>query len=122
VATDARGLVSKPATAQVSGDAPLAVAAPVTGGARLSHVRVVRRKGRYRVQLTVSAPARLSGRLERRRGKRKATFRLKSRRVGAGPARMALGRLAYGRYRLRLLVDGRPVANARFTVRKHRRF
>ena len=49
VATDARGLVSKPATAQVTGDAPPAVAAPVL--ARLSHVRVVRRKGRYRVQL-----------------------------------------------------------------------
>ena len=52
----------------------------------------------------------------------KPAVEVKSRRVGAGPARMALGRLAYGRYRLRLLVDGRPTANARFTVRKHRRF
>ena len=122
VATDARGLVSKPATAQVRGDAPPAVAPPVTVAARLSHVRVVRRRGRWRVELQVSAPARLSARLERRRGKHKALVRLKSRRVRAGSARMALGRLGYGRYRLRLLVDGKPAANASFTVRKHRRF
>jgi hypothetical protein len=99
------------------------MAPTVTVGPRLSHVRVVRRRGRWRVELRVSGPARLSGRLERsRRGKRKAVFRLESRRVGAGRARMALGRLAYGRYRLRLLVDGKPAANAKFTVRKHRRF
>jgi hypothetical protein len=75
------------------------------------------------VQLRVSAPARLSGRLERRRGgKRVRTRRLKARRVGAGPARMALGRPAPGRYRLRLLVDGKPAATAIFRVRARRRF
>lgn len=116
-ATDARGLVSKPATAQVRVDgvpaAPIGAPAPV----RLSHVKVVRRRGRYRVQLRVSGAARLSGRLERRRGKRVVTYRLRSRAVGAGPARMAIGRLARGRYRLRLLVNGQVAARARFRVR-----
>ena len=65
----------------------------------------------------MSAPARLSGRLERRRDGRKKTFRLRSRKVGAGSARMALGRLTRGRYRLRLLVNGRVAASARFRVR-----
>jgi hypothetical protein len=123
VATDARGLTSKPATARVTvapaAAAPVA-AAPVLAraAARLSKVRVVRRRGRWRVHLRVSAPARLSGRLERRRDGRKVVFRLRSRRVGAGPARMALGRLTRGRYRLRLLVDGKPAASARFRVRR----
>ena len=114
VATDPRGLTSKPATAQVRVDAPPVLARP---SARLSRVKVVRRKGRYRVELRVSAPARLAGRLERRRGRHRVTYRLRSRAVGAGPARMALGRLARGRYRLRLLVNGRVAARARFTVR-----
>ncbi len=121
VATDARGLVSRPATAQVEATSSPAAVSPAPSP-RLSKVRVVRHRGRWRVELRVSGPARLSGRLERWRGKRKAVFRLKSRRVRAGSARMALGRLGYGRYRLRLLVDGKPAANASFTVRKHRRF
>ena len=78
---------------------------------------MVKRRGRWRVELRVSAPARLSGRLERRRDGRKDTFRLRSRQVRAGPARMALGRLSRGRYRLRLLVNGRVAATARFRVR-----
>jgi len=119
VATDARGLTSPPATARVRVPA-VAAAAPVVAPARarLSKVRVVKRRGRWRVELRVSAPARLSGRLERRRDGRKTTFRLRSRRVGAGPARMALGRLTRGRYRLRLLVDGKTGATARFRVRR----
>ena len=126
-ATDARGLTSPPATVRVNVAAPPKGAPPPVvvpaRTARLSRVRVVRRRGRYRVQLRVSAPARLSGRLERRRGgKRVRTRRLKARRVGAGPARMALGRPAPGRYRLRLLVDGKPAATAIFTVRARRRF
>ncbi len=44
-------------------------------------------------------------------------YRLRSRAVRAGRARMALGRLAKGRYRLRLLVNGRVAAKARFRVR-----
>jgi hypothetical protein len=116
VATDARGLTSKPATAQVRVDASPAAVAPAPSP-RLSRVRVVRHRGRYRVQLRVSAPARLSGRLERRRGAHRVTFKLRSRAVKAGPARMALGRLARGRYRLRLFVNGRVAARARFTVR-----
>jgi hypothetical protein len=120
VATDARGLTSRPATAHVRVDAtPAAPAAPVVAppSARLSHVQVVRRRGRYRVELRVSAPARLSGRLERRRGGKRVVYRLRSRVAQAGRARMALGRLAKGRYRLRLLVNGRVAAKARFRVR-----
>jgi hypothetical protein len=122
-ATDARGLTSRVATARVTAAAPPATAAP--GGSapaaaappRLSKLRVVKRRGRWRVELRVSAPARLSGRLERRRDGHEATYRLRTRDVGAGPARMALGRLVRGRYRLRLLVHGRVGATARFRVR-----
>jgi hypothetical protein len=98
---------------------PVAPVAPVVAppSARLSHVQVVRRRDRYRVELRVSAPARLSGRLERRRGGKRVVYRLRSRVVQAGRARMALGRLAKGRYRLRLLVNGRVAAKARFRVR-----
>jgi hypothetical protein len=120
-ATDARGLTSRPATARVRVSAPPKGAPPVVTPARvakLTRVRVVRRRGRYRVHLRVSAPARLSGRLERRRGgKRVGVRRLKPRRVAAGSRRMALGRLAPGSYRLRLYVDGRFAATARFRVR-----
>ena len=134
VAVDARGLTSAPATARVRVDAPAPAAAagaapaPVVtttttpAAARLSGVRVVKRRGRYRVELRVSAPARLSGRLERRRGGKRTVYRLRSRVARAGAVRMALGRLAPGRYRLRLLVDGHSAANARFTVRTPRRF
>ena len=127
VATDARGLASAPATARVTVTAspPPAGAAPAPAIAppvRLTGIRIVRRNGRWRVQLRASAPARLSGRLERRRRGRRATYRLRARRVGAGPARMALGRLARGRYRLRLFVDGRPAGTAVFRVRAPRRF
>jgi hypothetical protein len=114
VATDARGLVSKPATALVRADPPPA-AAPAA--VRLSRVKVLHRHGRWRVQLRASAPVRLSGRLERRRGKWRVVKRLRSRSVGAGPARMAIGPLQRGRYRLRLLVNGRVAARAGFRVR-----
>ena len=115
-ATDGRGLTSPVATARVSVPSAPAALAPLR--ARLSRVRVVRRHGRFRVVLRVSAPTRLSGRLERRRGGKRVVYRLRSRRVGAGRARIALGRLSWGRYRLRLLVDGRLGARARFTVRR----
>ena len=127
VATDARGLTSRPATVRVS-VAAAAAALPVLAGspaavrARLTAIRVVKRRGRWRVVLRSSAPARLSGRLERRVDGRRINYRLRSRRVAAGPARMALGRLARGRYRLRLSVDGRAVASATFTVRRAPRF
>ena len=74
------------------------------------------------MQLRASAPARLSGRLERRVRGRRGVRRLRSRRVGAGPARVSLGRLAPGRYRLRLDVDGKRAATATFRVRKAPRF
>ena len=115
-ATDGRGLTSPVATARVGVPSARAAVAPLR--ARLSRVRVVRRHGRYRVVLRVSAPARLSGRLERRRGGKRRVFRLRSRQVRAGQARMAIGRLAQGRYRLRLYADGRLAARARFTVRR----
>jgi len=119
-ATDARGLTSRPATARVRvSSPPKGAPPPVARVAKLSRVRVVRRRGRYRVQLRVSAPVRLSGRLERRRnGRRVGLRRLKARRVRAGAARMAIGRLAPGRYRLRLYADGKLAAKARFTVRR----
>ena len=127
VATDARGLTSAPATARVRVEGP-----PVDGAAgatkppptstdpvaaRLSDVRVVRRHGRWRVQMRVSTPARLSARLERKRGRWRVVKRLRSRSVGAGRARMAIGPLQRGRYRLRLLVNGRVTARAGFRVR-----
>jgi hypothetical protein len=112
VATDARGLTSSPETVR----APPAV----TARARLTAVRVERRHGRWRVVLRSSAPARLSGRLERRLRGRRVTYRLRSRRVTTGPARMALGRLAPGRYRLRLDVDGKRAATAAFRVGRRR--
>ena len=126
VATDARGLTSSPATVRVSVAAAAAgTASPppaIAPRARLTAVRVVKRRGRWRVVLRSSAPARLSGRLERHVRGRRTTYRLRSRRVAAGPARMALGRLVPARYRLRLYVDGRRAANATFTVRRPRRF
>ncbi len=127
VATDARGLTSSPATVRVTvaaaGSPPPAIAPVGVDRARLTAVRVVRRNGRWRVVLRASAPARLSGRLERRvRGRRRSVRRLRTRRVAAGPARVALGRLGRGRYRLRLDVDGRHAATATFTVRAARRF
>jgi len=126
VATDARGLASAPATARVRVDAPpvdgaaaAAEPAAVTAApaARLSRVQVVKRRGRYRVELRASAPARLSARLERKRGKWRVVKRLRTRSVGAGPARMAIGPLQRGRYRLRVLVNGRVTARAGFRVR-----
>ena len=128
VATDARGLTSSPATARVTVAAPGGGAAGARGRDRAAGAAdrgsgSSRRSGRWRVQLRASAPARLSGRLERRVRGRRTTYRLRSRRVGAGPARMALGRLARGRYRLRLYVDGkRGGRRRRFRVRRRRRF
>jgi Bacterial Ig domain/Lysyl oxidase len=119
-ATDARGLTSKPATVRVSVAPPAAAPPAITPvAARLSRVRVVRRNGRWRVQLQVSAPARLSGQLERRARRRfRALRRLRGRDVAAGPARMALGRLAPGRYRVRIVVDGRRARTVSFRVRR----
>ena len=119
VATDARGLTSQPATARVTVPAAPAAPPPVVAPARarLSKVRVVKRRGRWRVELRVSAPARLSGRLERRRDGRKATFRLRSRQVRAGRTRMALGRLAPRALPAAAAVNGRVAATARFRVR-----
>ena len=127
-ATDARGLTSPPATARVTVAAPApaaGAAAPtpaITPPVWLTRIRIVRRNGRWRVQLHAIAAGRLSGRLERRVRGRRATYRLRARRVAAGPARMALGRLARGRYRLRLFVNGKPSGTATFTVRERRRF
>jgi hypothetical protein len=115
VATDLRGLTSKPATARVRADTPSPAA--VGRMPRLSKVRVVRRHGRWRVQLRASSPARLSARLERKRGKWRVVRRLRARSVGAGPARMAIGPVQRGRYRLALLVNGRVAARVRFRER-----
>ena len=128
VATDARGLTSSPATATVTvaaapGAAPPPVLDPPPAArARLTAIRVLRRRGLWRVQLRASAPARLSGRLERRVRGRRVVRRLRSRRVAAGATRVSLGRLAPGRYRLRLDVDGKRAATATFRVRKAQRF
>jgi hypothetical protein len=126
VATDARGLTSSPATVTVSVAAPAGIPSPPpvitpsAAHARLTAIRVLRRHGRWRAVLRASAPARLSGRLERRLRGRRVTYHLRSRRVAAGPARVALGRLARGRYRLRLDVDGKRAATAAFSVARRR--
>ena len=115
VATDARGLVSKPATAHVRADAPSSPAAVPTP--RLSKVRVLRRHGRWQLRLRISAPLRLSGRLDRKRGKWRTVRRLRSRHYGGGPERIGLGPVQRGRYRLVLLVNGRVAARVRFRER-----
>jgi lysyl oxidase/Big-like domain-containing protein len=116
VATDLRGLTSRPATAQVRADTPSPAA--VSPAPRLSKVRVVRRNGRWQLRLRVSAPVRLSGRLERRRGKWRIVRRLRARTVlHGGTSRIGLGPVQRGRYRLKLVVNGRVVAQVRFRER-----
>ena len=62
VATDARGLTSSPATVRVSVAAPAAGAPPnIAPRAKLTAIRVVKRRGRWRVVLRSSAPARALG-------------------------------------------------------------
>jgi hypothetical protein len=114
-ATDARGLTSEPATVRVGASAPAAAApAPPAAApalARLSGIRVLRRHGGWFVTLRASLPAVLSARLQR--GTRRSR-RLRTRILDAGRARIPLGRLRPGRYRLRLRLDGRPAGNVSF--------
>jgi hypothetical protein len=115
VATDLRGLMSKPATAYVTATSPSPAAVPPVS--RLSKVRVFRRRGRWQLSLRVSGPARVSGRLERKRGKWRVVRRLRTRHYGGGPERMGLGPVQRGRYRLVLLVNGGVAARVRFRER-----
>lgn len=115
VATDLRGLTSKPATALVRADAPSTPAAAPR--VRLSKVRVFRRRGRWQLSLRVSGAARVSGRIERKRGKWRTVRRLRARNYGGGPERIGLGPVQRGRYRLVLLVNGRVAARVRFRER-----
>jgi hypothetical protein len=115
VATDLRGLTSKPATALVKAASPSPAA--VSPAPRLSKVRVVRRHGRWQLRLRASAPLRLSGRLERRRGKWRVVRRLRTRDLSRGPARFGLGPVQRGHYRLVLRVNGRVAARVRFRER-----
>jgi hypothetical protein len=117
VATDARGLVSKPATAYVTATAPAAPAKKAAPAVRLSRVKVVRRHGRWLLSLRGSASGRLSGRMERKRGKWRVVRRFRSRILDKGPNRFGLGPVQRGRYRLVLLVNGRVAARVRFRER-----
>jgi hypothetical protein len=117
VATDLRGLTSRPATAHVMAATPSATAVS-PGSPRLSKVRVVRRRGRWQLRLRASATLRLSGRLERRRGKWRVVRRLRARTVlHGGTSRIGLGPVQRGRYRLVLRVNGRVAARVRFRER-----
>jgi hypothetical protein len=80
-------------------------------------VRVVRRHGRWQVRLRSSRSGRISGRLERKRGKWRVVRRLHSRILDKGPNRFGLGPVQRGRYRLVLLVNGRVAARVRFRER-----
>jgi hypothetical protein len=116
VATDLRGLASRPATAQVRAATP-SPAAVSPGSPRLSKVRVVRRHGRWQLSLRSSAAGRLSVRMERRRGKWRVVRRLRTRILDKGPNRLGLGPVQRGRYRLVLRVNGRVAARVRFRER-----
>jgi hypothetical protein len=116
VATDLRGLTSRPATAHVVGATP-SPAAVSPGSPRLSKLRVVRRHGRWQLRLRSSGSGRISGRLERKRGKWRVVRRLRDRILDRGPDRIGLGPVQRGRYRLVLRVNGRVAARARFRER-----
>jgi hypothetical protein len=113
VATDLRGLTSRPATALVRAEATPAAAPKV----RLSKVRVVRRHGRWQLRLRSSGSGRISGRLERKRGKWRVVRRFRDRILDRGPNRIGLGPVQRGRYRLVLRVNGRVAARVRFRER-----
>ena len=115
VATDLRGLTSKPATAHVMATAPSPAA--VRPLPRLSRVRVVRRHGRWQLRLRSSGPGRISGRLERKRGKWRVVRHLRARILDRGANRIGLGPVQRGRYRLVLRVNGRVAARVRFRER-----
>ena len=115
VATDRRGLTSKPATAHVMATTPSSAAvAPMP---RLSKVRVVRRHGRWQLRFRSSGAGRISGGLERKRGKWRVVRRLRARILGPGPDRIGLGPVQRARYRLVLRVNGRVAARVRFRER-----
>jgi hypothetical protein len=84
---------------------------------RLSKVRVVRRHGRWQLRLRSSQSGRISGRLERKRGKWRVVRRLRARILDRGPNRIGLGPVQRGRYRLALVVNGRVAARVRFRER-----
>jgi hypothetical protein len=115
VATDLRGLTSRPATAHVMAATPSPAAVSQTP--RLSKVRVVRRHGRWQLRLRSSRSGRLFGRIERRRGKWRVVRRLRERILDRGPDRIGLGPVQRGRYRLVLRVNGQVAARVRFRER-----
>jgi hypothetical protein len=115
VATDLRGLTSKPATAQVRATAPSPAA--VGRSPRLTRVRVVRRHGRWQLRLRSSGSGRLSARLERKRGRWHVVRRLRNRFLDPGPSRYGIGPVQRGRYRLVLRVNGQVAARVRFRER-----
>ncbi len=115
VATDLRGLTSKPATAHVMATTPSPAA--VSPMPRLSKVRVVRRHGRWQLRFRSSGSGRISGGLERKRGKWRVVRRLRARILDPGPDRIGLGPVQRARYRLVLRVNGRVAARVRFRER-----
>jgi hypothetical protein len=115
VATDLRGLVSKPATAHVVATTPSPAA--VGPMPKLSKVRVLRRHGRWQLRLRSSGSGRLSARLERKRGSWHVVRRLRRRFLDPGPNRYGIGPVQRGRYRLKLYVNGQVAARVRFRER-----
>ena len=121
VASDGRGLVSAPATARLSVTPAAIPAVAAAGRARILAFRVLRRHRRWRVDFTASAPATLSGRLERHARGRRSVRWLRSRRIASGRGRLAVGTLRPGRYLLRLRLDGRPAGSTAFSVLRRAR-
>jgi hypothetical protein len=141
-ATDARGLESPPAVVTIHPPAastpasatvtPLPPAADSPPRPLLAGLTLTRRGNRHYALLRLRAPARVTGRLERRVPRSRRTTpsgrrttaasryqlvrRLRPRRLVSGRRTIALGRLPAGRYRLRLRFaadDGRRLSVAR---------
>jgi hypothetical protein len=83
----------------------------------LSGLRISRTRRGHVLQLRLSSPARLRGRVERRNGSRYRTVRrLRARRAAAGPVRIRLAGLPEGRYRVRLTAVNRRGERRRASV------
>ena len=98
-ATDARGLRSAPATVSLSVGPEAPAAKPK---ALVSSSTIRRRGGRWHAVVRLRSAARVHGRLIL--GSKTAKL-LRPRSLAAGRGTVALGRLANGRYRLRLRVS-----------------
>ena len=113
VATDLRGLTSRPATAYVTAHLSL-TRCRCAGAAALEGAGRPPTAAAGCCRCAVSASGRISGRIERRRGKWRAVRRLRSRILDRGRTGSGSAQCSRGRYRLKLLVNGRVAARVRF--------